>query len=244
MDCPVSDQLSLRDDSFSKISTPILQGAYYNLEISPASLNRHRTEEDSDAAKLGRIYSATAHTATCEIRGWFLPVPAMDVYGIRAVQGTHIFVARRKQLRLHVLTKHPGRQDSLYSGFTLELLLRRGVNRFNLQFKNAAHQWVTFAQCHLKLPFLLPIRDFFSLPAPLKTCPPWAQEYGNSRVDERAEMLKFLERMKQKPLLSVLMPTFNPPVHWLCKAIESVRSQVYPEWELCIADDLSTNPAI
>lgn len=42
------------------------------------------------------------------------------------------------------------------------------------------------------------------------------------------------------PLISVVMPVFNTPEPWLTRAIESVRSQTYEKWELCIADDAST----
>jgi glycosyltransferase involved in cell wall biosynthesis len=40
------------------------------------------------------------------------------------------------------------------------------------------------------------------------------------------------------------MPVYNPPVHLLRSAIDSVRSQIYPNWELCIADDFSTDPEV
>ncbi len=43
------------------------------------------------------------------------------------------------------------------------------------------------------------------------------------------------------PLISVIMPTYNTPMQYLKKAIDSVISQSYPNWELCIADDASTN---
>lgn len=42
--------------------------------------------------------------------------------------------------------------------------------------------------------------------------------------------------------VSVLMPTYNSQKEWLTQAIESVRSQTYREWELCIVDDASTSP--
>lgn len=46
------------------------------------------------------------------------------------------------------------------------------------------------------------------------------------------------------PLISVLMPVYNPPERWLMRAIESVQQQTYRHWELCIADDASTQPHI
>jgi glycosyltransferase involved in cell wall biosynthesis len=44
--------------------------------------------------------------------------------------------------------------------------------------------------------------------------------------------------------LSILIPTYNPHDVWLKEAIESVCAQSYPHWELCIADDASTDPEV
>ncbi len=46
------------------------------------------------------------------------------------------------------------------------------------------------------------------------------------------------------PLISVVMPVYNPPPHLLAECIDSVCGQVYENWELCIADDASTDPQI
>jgi len=40
------------------------------------------------------------------------------------------------------------------------------------------------------------------------------------------------------------MPVYNTPEKFLRKAIESVINQIYPNWELCIADDASTHPHV
>ncbi|PIU40428.1 MAG: glycosyl transferase family 2 [Candidatus Omnitrophica bacterium CG07_land_8_20_14_0_80_50_8] len=53
-----------------------------------------------------------------------------------------------------------------------------------------------------------------------------------------------MESFSHQPLISVVLPTYNPKPEWLIEAIESVRSQIYPRWELCIVDDASTDPAI
>ncbi len=51
-------------------------------------------------------------------------------------------------------------------------------------------------------------------------------------------------KLPYRPRFTVIMPTFNPRPEHLRAAIESVRSQCYPDWELCIADDNSTDAAV
>jgi glycosyltransferase involved in cell wall biosynthesis len=53
-----------------------------------------------------------------------------------------------------------------------------------------------------------------------------------------------LEGLTRRPLLSVLLPVYNIEDKWLEKAVRSVRRQLYPNWELCIADDASTLPTV
>jgi GT2 family glycosyltransferase len=51
-------------------------------------------------------------------------------------------------------------------------------------------------------------------------------------------------RLRYRPRFSIVMPVFNPRLEDCRAAVESVRAQCYPEWELCIADDGSTDPAV
>lgn len=46
------------------------------------------------------------------------------------------------------------------------------------------------------------------------------------------------------PLLSLIMPVYDPRPAFLEEALLSVRAQTDPRWELCVADDASTNPEI
>ncbi|MWC27304.1 glycosyltransferase family 2 protein [Paenibacillus sp. MMS18-CY102] len=48
----------------------------------------------------------------------------------------------------------------------------------------------------------------------------------------------------QKPLISIILPVYNIKEVYLRECVESVLNQVYPYWELCIADDCSTLPHI
>ena len=43
-----------------------------------------------------------------------------------------------------------------------------------------------------------------------------------------------------RPLVSVVTPVYNTDARWLRACIESVKSQAYPNWQLCLADDGST----
>ncbi|VVB73050.1 Glycosyl transferase family 2 [uncultured archaeon] len=47
-----------------------------------------------------------------------------------------------------------------------------------------------------------------------------------------------------RPRISIIMPTWNTDEKWLRRAIESLLSQVYDNWELCIADGSSEKPHV
>ena len=46
------------------------------------------------------------------------------------------------------------------------------------------------------------------------------------------------------PVISILMPVYRPPLHILERAVLSVLCQTYPNWELCVVDDCSSQPAL
>jgi GT2 family glycosyltransferase len=50
--------------------------------------------------------------------------------------------------------------------------------------------------------------------------------------------------MADPPRFSILMPVYNTPEPYLRLAVESVRRQTYPFWQLCVADDGSTEPHV
>ncbi|MCB2202843.1 glycosyltransferase [bacterium] len=57
----------------------------------------------------------------------------------------------------------------------------------------------------------------------------WDQK-NQDNFDQSPDTIKF----------SILMPVYNPPLGLLDEAIQSVRDQLYTNWELCIADDASS----
>jgi GT2 family glycosyltransferase/glycosyltransferase involved in cell wall biosynthesis len=74
----------------------------------------------------------------------------------------------------------------------------------------------------------------------------WLAKYDCRSSDCNAAMLQRLSTLLpvQQPVLSIVMPVYNAEPRWLALAIDSVRSQLYQNWELCIADDASTSPTI
>lgn len=71
----------------------------------------------------------------------------------------------------------------------------------------------------------------------------WIQKKLNPRTLQE-EYASGIDTLKIKPKISVIMPVYNPHLHFLREAIESVLSQSYTNWEFCIADDCSPNPQI
>lgn len=47
-----------------------------------------------------------------------------------------------------------------------------------------------------------------------------------------------------QPLVSIIIPVYNPEREWLEQALDSVMSQVYSNWELCICDDGSNREGV
>jgi glycosyltransferase involved in cell wall biosynthesis len=72
----------------------------------------------------------------------------------------------------------------------------------------------------------------------------WVRRYDCLDAQGRQRISQRIEGFVRRPLISILMPVYNAPPKYLQLAIESVRAQLYGNWELCIADDASTEPAV
>ncbi|MEM8987273.1 MAG: glycosyltransferase [Pseudomonadota bacterium] len=70
----------------------------------------------------------------------------------------------------------------------------------------------------------------------------WINAFHDLSDEDGQAILKDIETLKKRPLISVIMPTYNTPPQYLRQAIDSVKRQLYSDWELCISDDCSTDP--
>ena len=71
----------------------------------------------------------------------------------------------------------------------------------------------------------------------------WIDENRLNKLDI-IKINRQIEKFTSRPKFSIIVPVYNVEQKWLEKAIESVRNQIYPDWELCIADDASPKPHI
>lgn len=72
----------------------------------------------------------------------------------------------------------------------------------------------------------------------------WIARHDTLTAERLSELRKSISTLPSRPQIAVLMPVYNTPEALLRAALGSVLGQVYEHWELCIADDCSTEPHV
>ena len=72
----------------------------------------------------------------------------------------------------------------------------------------------------------------------------WVENSDRLTKQELPAIKKEISSTEDWPKIAILMPVYNPRQKHLEEAIKSVVTQVYPNWELCIADDYSDEPHV
>jgi GT2 family glycosyltransferase len=83
-----------------------------------------------------------------------------------------------------------------------------------------------------------------SLHAMERDYPDWIRRYDTLSAADRVAIRQHVARFSYKPIISVVVPAYNTPADTLREMIQSVQAQLYPHWELCIADDASPAPHV
>ncbi len=75
---------------------------------------------------------------------------------------------------------------------------------------------------------------------------PYDVHIQNNRVTPwvRTVLSCAARNFQYQPVISILMPVYNVQPKWLKLAVDSIKCQIYPHWELCIADDASSDPEL
>lgn len=67
----------------------------------------------------------------------------------------------------------------------------------------------------------------------------WIARHETISPDILSFYLQRIESLNNPPRISIVLPTYESDVRCLTLAVESVRRQIYPHWELIVVDDAS-----
>lgn len=181
------------------------------------------------------------HSRKLTIHGWCFDLTGEFLRGVRARVGEQSFTARRKRPRPYLGYRYPNHPEAALSGFLIDIELPRGRSIVQVECKRSDGTWFPMEELPVTAPWIA-----------------WPWKHKNSGQDYTTWVNHYdtihaedLDRLRQEgsaliagPLISVLLPVYNTPIRWLKRVIETVLSQAYPNWELCIADDASPDPQV
>ncbi len=72
----------------------------------------------------------------------------------------------------------------------------------------------------------------------------WTETYVTPQGDDHSRIATMINAMTIRPRFSFVMPTYETSIDLLVECIEAMRGQSYPDFEICIADDNSPDPAV
>ena len=172
------------------------------------------------------------------ISGWCFAGEGAEVKAIRARIGRQTFAGSYGVVRPDVAARLHGLPGAFGSGFFVDITVPGGTPKLVLEAKSEKGKWEEFYSRRLKGPLFAPRYD--DVQEQVGNYSSWIRAYDTIYRSDRRQIRAHIKRLKLRPLISVLLPVFNTRVEWLERAIESVRNQLYPNWELCIVDDGST----
>lgn len=147
-----------------------------------------------------------------------------------------------------------------------ELIITRNINYFGriinrilVLTKNFVYRFVRLPKIIYKTLKLMWQRHHFIVPPRLikQYIQSFSNNIGGKNIDEllynplvdsdyqkwlkEQEIQIVYKKFKYNPLISVIIPTYNVSKDLLCECLDSILNQSYSNFEICIADDHSTN---
>jgi glycosyltransferase involved in cell wall biosynthesis len=175
---------------------------------------------------------------TINVRGWSLHRDRIKLKGVRATLDGQSVRAEFGNERLDVLDHFRDYPGASHCGWQVKAdVPRRGTHTLVIEVQDETDAWHIAVSRQVK-------RTANDAPPPPNTYSAWVAAYDTLTPESADKIRAKLAGLTKRPKISVLMPTYNTPEKWLVAAIESVRRQLYDNWELCIADDASKEPHV
>lgn len=230
-----NDKIKRLNESFSwKITAPLrsirrllLDKKKAAEEISPNNkpiVHTFKYYLDSPRSWLRQIPEVT-------IRGWCFSETFTPILAIRAQIGGRIYPGYYNLSRPDLLRSFAEFPHCAQSGFKIDALTLEGDKSVSLEVSFDEETWVSFLKISL---------DPARLSEAVGSYEHWVKTQDSLSMEALRAIAHTSDQLPYKPLISILMPVYNPSDRWLNKAIQSVKNQTYSNWELCIADDAST----
>lgn len=81
----------------------------------------------------------------------------------------------------------------------------------------------------------------WTYPPKVSTYDDWLSTFEPSLFWPEDEVFDRLFALPYRPLISIVLPTFNTDLYFLARCVESVLEQRYVHWQLCVVDDCSSD---
>ena len=175
---------------------------------------------------------------TINVRGWSLHRDRVPLKAVRARLDDKTVRAEFGNERLDVLDHFRDYPGASHCGWQVKAdVPRRGRHTLIIEVQDASDTWHVAVAREVR-------RTANDAPPQPNTYSAWVAAYDTLTPEGADKIRARLAGLTRRPKISVLMPVYNTPQKWLVAAIESVRRQLYDNWELCIADDASKEPHV
>ena len=173
------------------------------------------------------------------ISGWCFRTDGKPISKIRIRIGQETFPGKpgmeRPDVHERFQSEHP---VGLHAGFEIPLNDIARDSKLNFEYKIPKGRWTLFAVEDFSK---FPVSHFATYSEDRTDYKKWLSQYDSLLSIPKEEVRPRLDKLPLQPLISIILPVYNTPEKYLRKALQSVKRQYYPNWELCLADDGSSH---
>lgn len=178
------------------------------------------------------------------ISGWCFSKTGAPINAIRACLGRQVYDGNYGIFRADVAAGYDERPGAFQSGFEIIAEAPKGKATLRLEVRRADGLWDEIFVRQIRAPWinLRPIAN--AQLWEIGDYRDWLKRYATVRAADRHQIRRHIASFSPPPLISVVLPVYNPDPTHLKRALDSLRAQLYPHWELCVVDDASTSPSV